>query len=518
MDYSRYYKQVKSVNNVNITNFTSEIGFEFKTDMNEYIDTLKSFLSVRLRIVQNASATANQNVTSLKPIPMGDQTIPFVASANDFIPYLCKNPVSALFSTGRLSVNDKTISNLSDLSSTNTLIRSVFDSTLTESSINSTNSIVPLSIEDSLVSQVPTTQTLYTGQAAYGVNANILPIDPTNIQYTGHSKYAYNRMGPFKYCVENVLNMNLPFPLFSTYNKDGIPPDNKIRFSLMVDTNYPTNIIQYTGTLLTGAQAVVGGHNMTQYITNITSLNQTGINCPAHTIAVGVADMTLYLCVINKETPVTIPKSLHINQIWSQVHTIVSASETFSLSAPPKNVKYILACFLQTNRFGPGVNPCDFSDGFIPAIDNMHNEIKRTGGAVSNLTYVRFNYKSRNYPQDDYNIINLPSTILSGVAGGVGDSSMELYRLLGDVIGNSNAREDRCGSMYDISKIAIEPIFVHKIESLPNSEDSNMTVSIKLAAGYTNSQSTLLVVCLYDEILELMYDAHGKVISTELIN
>ena len=50
-------------------------------------------------------------------------------------------------------------------------------------------------------------------------------------------------MGPFKYNIANTLNMSLPFPLFSTYNADGIPPDTSVKFSFNVDSNYPTNIL-----------------------------------------------------------------------------------------------------------------------------------------------------------------------------------------------------------------------------------------------------------------------------------
>ena len=96
---------------------------------------------------------------------------------------------------------------------------------------------------------------------------------------------------------------------------------------------------------------------------------------------------------------------------------------------------------------------------------------------------------------------------------------MELYRLLGEVISNSDSRNNRCGSIYDISKMCIAPIFCHKINTKPNSDDGIMTVSLSLnQAAYTASQSALLVVCLYDEVLKLDYDGQGKVIFTDLIS
>ena len=44
MSFSRFYKKVKSTNNVSINNFVSEIPFEYKTGTLEYIDPLKIIL------------------------------------------------------------------------------------------------------------------------------------------------------------------------------------------------------------------------------------------------------------------------------------------------------------------------------------------------------------------------------------------------------------------------------------------------------------------------------------------
>ena len=38
MSFTRFYKKIKSTNNVSISNFVSEIPFELKTGMLEYVD------------------------------------------------------------------------------------------------------------------------------------------------------------------------------------------------------------------------------------------------------------------------------------------------------------------------------------------------------------------------------------------------------------------------------------------------------------------------------------------------
>ena len=88
---------------------------------------------------------------------------------------------------------------------------------------------------------------------------------------------------------------------------------------------------------------------------------------------------------------------------------------------------------------------------------------------------------------------------------------------MSEVISNSDSRNDRC-SIYDISKMAVEPIFCHKVSTKPNSTDGVMTVSLSLNSTYVQSKSARLVVCLYDEVLKLDYIAGGQVIFTDLIS
>ena len=75
--------------------------------------------------------------------------------------------------------------------------------------------------------------------------------------------------------------------------------------------------------------------------------------------------------------------------------------------------------------------------------------------------------------------------------------------------------------------MVVEPIFCHKVSTNPNSNDGIMTVSVSLNQSpvvngiwrpYAASQSGLLVVCLYDEVVKLDYDNGGNVIFTDLIS
>ena len=94
---------------------------------------------------------------------------------------------------------------------------------------------------------------------------------------------------------------------------------------------------------------------------------------------------------------------------------------------------------------------------------------------------------------------------------------MELYRLFSELISNSNSRNDRCGTIYDISKIAAEPIICHAVSTKPNSDDGIMAVSLSLNSTYTQSKSGLLIVSLYDEVVKLDCNDTWLVVFTDLI-
>ena len=90
--------------------------------------------------------------------------------------------------------------------------------------------------------------------------------------------------------------------------------------------------------------------------------------------------MTLYLCITNKENPVNESRLLNVRQIWSQIHTLTSPNDSFPLYAPTKNVKYILATFVQATRTGVGISPADFSDGYTKPQNGAAIESINTGG------------------------------------------------------------------------------------------------------------------------------------------
>ena len=148
MVYSYGYRQINPTKTVNYTNFTGNIDFEFSTNQLEYLDLLETYGQVRLRIVQNASATPDANITSLLPcsIPYNSAVNGTAKTAHDFIPYLSKKFVSSLFSNANMFINGKIVSSVTEIPSADTLIRSAFESKAIMESNDSTNAINPMSM------------------------------------------------------------------------------------------------------------------------------------------------------------------------------------------------------------------------------------------------------------------------------------------------------------------------------------------------------------------------------------
>ena len=116
--------------------FTGQFPFVIKTPNKKWCKPRECYLAVRLRVDQRDAAG---NKSCLKPI--SDANGNFTC-----YPYISKNPVSNLFTTGKVLFNDKLISNMNELSATNTLFKSIYDTRSKQQTIESTNDIIPQSI------------------------------------------------------------------------------------------------------------------------------------------------------------------------------------------------------------------------------------------------------------------------------------------------------------------------------------------------------------------------------------
>ena len=287
----------------------------------------------------------------------------------------------------------------------------------------------------------------------------------------------------------------LPFSLFQA--DEWIPPHCKIELDFNVNSNWRNEILSCVGQFPANGVVELSG----------------AANTVNSSIGVGIDDISLFLCYATDKTPVDTFRDIHLRQYFSQVHTIQSSSEAFTLNLPNggRNVNRLLACFLQTGRTGTiKKSSNDFSSGYT----NAYPEVKIINDAVTNLQMIRFQL-DKTYPNPDYNL-NFSSAL--------SDNCQDVSRLFYDMLNNSDSKFDRSGNIVSIQEFINEPMMCFKVNTDATTYNESLQVYINLVAydavsgkGYIPGTSQLLVVALYDETLRLTYDSE-KITNVELIS
>ena len=191
--------------------------------------------------------------------------------------------------------------------------------------------------------------------------------NPIIVQSMGETRanYAAKCQVLFNTFQTQTLTWSLPLPLFQS--NEWIPPHTKVEVDFNVNTNWYNEILSCVGVFPVG---------------NVVPLPAGGVNTVANSIGVGIDDISLWLYYVTEETPVNMVKEIHLKQFFSQVHTIQSTNESFSLTLPNggRNVSHILACMLQTGRSGTiKKSSTDFSSGYT----NANPEVKIVTDSVT---------------------------------------------------------------------------------------------------------------------------------------
>ena len=525
-------------------NFNGQIPFTFKMPTNKWCIPRQCYLAVKLRVDQRDAAG---NSTCLKPV--SDANGNFTC-----YPYISKNPISTLFTTGKILINDKLISNMNELPATNTLFKSIYDTRSMQQTIESTNAIIPqsLSYTAPAISSITipqttpaitiTTQsapvitapltingvTIYTNvNVAFAADATgIVNTSPINIVMS-YNNYYFNYTLPAITCTiaqadhVTIPAITIPIPilsfpnrasysqqcqlLFNTFKEqtltcalpfslfqadEWVPPHCKCEIDLNVNSNWYNEIISCVGAF--PANGVV----------QLSSANNT-VNS---SIGVGIDSIDLWLCYATDETPKDTFKDIHLRQYFSQVHTTQSTSEAFTLNLinGGRNVTHLLACFLQTGRTGTiKKSSNDFSSGYT----NSYPEVKITSDAVTNLQMIRF-ILDKSYPNPDYQL-NFSSAL--------SDNCQDVSRMFYDFINNSGSKFDRSGNIVSIQEFINEPMMCFRVNTDVTTYNESLQVYLNLNTNYVPGTSQLLIVALYDETVRLTFDSE-KITTVELIS
>ena len=259
----------------------------------------------------------------------------------------------------------------------------------------------------------------------------------------------------------------------------------------------------------------------------IVPLTSLGTNPTANSIGIGIDDITIWAYYITMPPVVNIPYDIPIRQFFSQIKTLNSTNESFSLTLPNggRNVTHLLCCFLQTKRGTATAlgsikaSSNDFSSGYSGATggatgEGSAYETKITNDAVTNLVSIRFPAGNKNFRNPDYTLdLSVPDTPTNNVTY----DSKDLARAFYDTVNNSSSKFDRSGNMFSIQKIYREPMFCFRLNEDPTSYSETLQVNIGLGSGYVAGTSQLLTVALYDETVRLHFDSE-KITLVELIS
>ena len=179
-------------------------------------------------------------------------------------------------------------------------------------------------------------------------------------------------------------------------------------------------------------------------------------------------------------------KEIHLKQYFSQVHTISSNNESFTLTLPNggRNVSHIMACFVQKNRGQIKCSSNDFTDGYT----NAYPEAKINNGAVSCLQMIRFQL-DKMYPNPDYDLVMTPT--------GAGENSCrDVSRAFYDFINNADAKFDRSGNVISVQEWINEPIFIFKCNTESTTYNESLQITIRLILTMVILHYQLLVLAI----------------------
>ena len=458
MSKSEGYEYVvcKSTQSVQWGAFAGQIPFTFKTPTDRWCKPRESYLAVKLRAIYND----------------GTNQVPIKTIGTTCIPYFVKNPVSVMFTTGKVLVQDSLISNMNELSATNTLFKTIYDTKSMQETIESTCPIIPQAINEA--------RNVYASKCQ-------LMFDKAN---------------------ENTLCWSLPFPLFQS--NEWIPPHVKVEIDLNVNNNWYKEILSCVGAFPAGG---------------VVPLGADGRNTVANSIGLGVDDISLWLYYVKMPSIVGKIYEIHMKQYFSQIHTITSTNESFTLTLPNggRNVTHLMACFLQRTRGSVLKRSSnDFSSGYLNGTDGegttgaspVASEVKITGDAVTNLKMIRF-VLDKTYPNPDYSLnFDLPATPTNNTLYNTEDVSRAFY----DFLNNADAKFDRSGNIVSIQQFINEPMFCFKVNTESTTYHETLQVYVTLGNNYAPSTSQLLVVALYNEDLRLTFGGDGQLINALLVS
>ena len=546
-------QRIKSTQPVILGNFNSEYVFDMMSESDEYISIKNSYMSVNLQVYQ-FSELAAQTDLRLQPIVNGIDTTTSGHNTRQYassisIPYINSNPITNLWQTITADIAGQTICKIQNVAPVKTLYRQMFEAKSEQQTINGTNKLAVMSLkdEDCFAKNSLTNLLDY-----YSDNVNVLNSTAANGIYssvtaklTNRQLWAMDNLFGFNRYNEVEVNGQIPCPL--GYVDELIPPNTPISLRFQTNTNFATDIVNIAGSSFAGLPTsgagpyTYAGPNWT--IVPIPSGGIPATNVATqNTIFVGVRDITIWLARVRLPSPVSSAKLLGIKQFSSLLHAINQSNHDEFIVETKRNrrVSHICLAFTQPKNSNMKTTQTVFDDGFQVAAattatyQGLANNVAfasevplgtTTNGfnfetpvyfnsPILNLAYLRVEFGGSTLPSTPYNF-NFNWTA-SGIKSNL-NQSYDVIRAYNDYLNATDSFRDRSGGMLSFQEWCVSPIFVFKTHQVPNADTSTALISIdfnnqfgpcNVAGQQFNNKGgyNCLVMCLYDEAVQLTYD------------
>jgi len=520
-------QRIKSTQPVVIGNFNSEYVFDMMSESDEYISIKNSYMSVNMQIFQ-VSETTQQTDQRLQPIVNnGARATP----SNLSIPYINPNPIANLWQTVTADIAGQTICNIQNVAPVNTLYRMLFESRSEQETINSTNKLAVMSIKEQ--GCVPTWFSSVSDgylQETYSDNTNVTGMIAGNTtKLSSRQIWAMNNQYGFNRYNEVEINGQIPCPL--GYVDELIPPNTPISLRFQVNTNFATDIVNIAGSNC----HALGANDWT-----IVPIPSGGtIPTTENVIYVGIRDITIWLARVRLPSPVSSAKLLGLKQFSSLLHAIGNGNHDEFICETKRNrrVSHICIAFTQPKNSSLKTTQSVFDAGFSVSAQTTgqpsatENTIGSTTGMTStsveapvyynspiiNLSYLRVEFGGSTMPQTPYTF-NFNWTV-GGIKGSK-NNSYDVLRAYNDYLNATDAFRTQAGCLMSFENWIVSPIFVFKTHQVPNADTSTALISIDFNnpagsnTGFNNAgRYNCLVMCLYDEAVQLTYDQFAHLTS-----
>ena len=244
----------------------------------------------------------------------------------------------------------------------------IYESKNEEQTVNSLNSIMPLSVKDLGVSTgvvyddyvALANKLTVTADSAPGATGGTYHTTEFGKLFSKHMIWGLKNQYNFDKCKSNRINFQVPCPLFMADELLHFGADGAAQIVLNVDPQWASNLIQIAGSPVCSI-----GDGSTYAVTTYSSIPTTAKSI----INVTMKDLKLYICrahVTNAYVPRSISQTIYLKQ-FSPFLVQLSPGTNNTITAPmesTRRITHIAIAFLCNSGTNFKYSPCDFSSGF----------------------------------------------------------------------------------------------------------------------------------------------------------